>query len=82
MRKISEIANEIVANKQTVGYAAQPYLEAMTQITGLDENFGADSATSVIMYFLGNAAAWKGPLARSIKEELRQMLKAHAATKK
>jgi hypothetical protein len=49
----------------------------MLSLDNLDEMFYADTAQSVVLYFLSNAATWRGPEAKRIKAELKSMLKAH-----
>ena len=44
-------------------------------LTGMQDNFGQDSADSIVGYFLANASTWRGPEARRIKAELKGMLK-------
>ena len=54
-----------------------PYMKAMLTIEKLDDQYHADSAESVVAYFLANASTWRGETARRIKAELNGMLKAH-----
>lgn len=56
---------------------AMPYLAAMSDLNTLEDHYMADSAESVVLYFLANAATWHGETARRIKAELNAMLKAH-----
>lgn len=56
--------------RMTHGNAAGPYLEAM--LTG---DYGIDNPKHAILYFLSNAAAWRGETARRIKAELKEMTK-------
>jgi len=74
-RPLHEIAREIRAAWPKVHYAAQPYLNAMSQLGTIDEGYGADSARTIVLYFLSNAATWKGPVAKACKTELRAMVK-------
>ena len=74
-RAVYEIAREIRADWVKVNYAAQPYLEAMESIDDIDGDYFADSAKSVVLYFLSNAGSWRGPVARRIKAELKGMCK-------
>ncbi len=74
-RKINEIAKEIREDWKNVNYAAEPYLDAMREIESVHSMFYQDSASSVVRYFLGNAATWKGEVARRIKKELYAMVK-------
>tara|TARA_R110002020_G_scaffold32909_1_gene100764 strand:- start:184 stop:426 length:243 start_codon:yes stop_codon:yes gene_type:complete len=76
MRPLSEIAYDIRKDWKkvnSVGYAAVPYLEAMEQLESIDDNFYADNGRSVVLYFLANASTWRGPVARSIKKELKYL---------
>tara|TARA_R110000787_G_scaffold187155_1_gene299098 strand:+ start:39 stop:347 length:309 start_codon:yes stop_codon:yes gene_type:complete len=61
-------------NKVKCPYA-KPYLEAMACLDTPDDNFGADSGRSVVLYFLTNASTWRGPDARRIKAELKNILR-------
>jgi hypothetical protein len=74
-RMLCEIARDIRGNWAKVNYAAKPYLEAMAVLGSIDDNFYADSARSVVLYFLSNAATWRGDDAKRIKAELKGMLK-------
>lgn len=78
-RSISSIANDIRNNWPNVYFGVKPYLSAMFSLTTLEEDYGADSAISVVRYFLSNATTWRGEHARRIKAELNAMLKAHDA---
>ena len=53
---------------------ALPYLRAMRELSSLSDSYGADSAKSVVLYFLSNASTWRGETARRIKAELRSMV--------
>lgn len=78
-RHVYEIAREIEADWSAQGkginYAAKPYLSAMFAIGLVSDRYGADSAASVIRYFLANATTWRGETARRIKAELKSMVK-------
>jgi len=73
-RSIAVIAREITADWFPVNFAAVPYLRAMHDLTDVTDSYGADSARSVISYFICNATQWRGPTARKIKAELRAMV--------
>ena len=75
MRSIYKIANEIHHDWKHVNYAALPYLRAMGDLDSINDNYGQDSAKSVILYFLSNATSWRGDTARRIKAEFKQLLK-------
>ncbi len=74
-RPIYEIANDIRYHWKNVNYAAKPYLEAMYGISDINEMYYADTAKSVVLYFLSNAASFRGEDARRLKAELKEMLK-------
>ena len=72
-RSLSEIASEIRRDWTNVEYSAAPYLDAMRQLDSINDNYGADSAKSIVAYFLVNASKWRGETAKRIKAELRAM---------
>jgi hypothetical protein len=72
-RHIYEIAAEISGDWKNVNYAAKPYLQAMFQLGGITENYGYDSARSVVLYFLSNAQSWRGETAKRVKKELKAL---------
>jgi hypothetical protein len=73
VRSLSIIAREIKADWKNVYFGAVPYLGAMAQLDSINDNYGADSAKSVVLYFLSNAAAWRGDTAKRVKAELKQI---------
>jgi len=75
MRPINEIAMEIRKEWKTVYFGVVPYLDAMSCLSSPTDKYGFDSAKSIILYFLSNASAWKGDKAKSIKSELKQLIK-------
>jgi hypothetical protein len=74
-RPLYEIADEIRADWSNVWFGAAPYLEAMRALGDIDDMYGADSARSIVLYFLANAATWRGETARRIKKELKSIVK-------
>jgi hypothetical protein len=78
-RNISEIAREILQTWQKPNFGAVPYLNAMKEITDINEKYYQDDARSVVLYFLSNATTWRGPDARRIKDELKAVLKESAS---
>jgi hypothetical protein len=74
-RSIATIANEIRKDWKAVNYGARPYLDAMSSLDNMSDYYGADSAYSVIAYFLSNASTWRGEVAKTIKAELKKMVK-------
>jgi len=73
-RPLSNIAHDIKRDWKNVNYAAKPYLSAMLDMDSIDDNYYYDTGKSVVRYFLGNAGQWRGPVAQTIKAELRGML--------
>lgn len=71
------IASDIRQNWPRPHFAAVPYIFALRHLTHASEMYGADSALSIIAYFLSNARTWRGPTATAIKNELRDILKGH-----
>lgn len=74
-RPLNEIAAEIYRTWKNVNYAAKPYLEAMTTLRSVRENYYLDSGESIVLYFLSNATSWRGEDAKRIKLELKAALK-------
>lgn len=73
-RPLYEIAREIKQDWKNVYFGAKPYLDAMATLNSVDDNYYFDTAKSVVLYFLGNAAQWRGENAKRIKKELRAMV--------
>ncbi len=74
-RALFVIANDIDKHWHPVWFGAVPYLQAMHQLQSINEDYYADSAYSVVQYFLGNAAQFKGVHAKRIKAELKYICK-------
>lgn len=74
-RSLSVIAREINSDWKNVNFGAKPYLSAMYRLDNINENFGMDSAKSIVLYFLSNASTWRGETAKRIKLELNKMCK-------
>jgi hypothetical protein len=47
----------------------------MQGLGDITDSYGADSARSIVAYFLGNATTWRGTVAKTIKAELNAMIK-------
>ena len=71
----SEIKKDWTKDGKKVYFGAVPYLDAMFSLNDITDEYGCDSADSVIRYFLSNATTWKGDVARRIKKELNAMIK-------
>jgi len=78
-RPLFEIAREVYTDIQRGNwkgcYAAKPYLNAMQDLDKITDTYCADSAKSIVLYFLSNAATWRGETARRIKAELKEIVK-------
>jgi len=75
-RTISAIALDISRDWRNVNYAAKPYLSAMRHLDSMRDTYYADSAASVVRYFLANASGYRGERARALKAELKSLLSA------
>lgn len=74
-RPLQVIAFEIRKDWTNPYFGAKPYIEAMCSLNSINDNYYADSARSVVSYFLANCGQWRGETARRIKSELKRMLK-------
>lgn len=74
-RPIYEIAREIRREWPKVWFGAVPYLDAMRSLDRITDAYGLDSGKSIVLYFLANAATWRGEAARRIKAELKAICK-------
>lgn len=75
MRPIYEIANEIRKDWKKPYFGAVPYLNAMSSLDKITDNYYLDSGKSVVLYFLSNANTYKGETARRLKKELKGICK-------
>lgn len=74
-RPLHQIAAEINREWRKIYFGAVPYLEAMFALDSITDDYGCDSAKSIVRYFLSNATTWRGAAARRIKAELKAMVK-------
>lgn len=72
---VSEIAHAIAKDWQNISPYAKDYLNAMKTIENIDGAYYAESAKSVILYFLVNANTYRGENARAYKALLKKMVK-------
>ena len=75
MRTLSEIAREIRKDWSKVYFGAVPYLDAMSTLNSINDNYFMDSGKSIVLYFLSNASTWRGETAKRVKAELKAMSK-------
>lgn len=69
---IAQIADVIRRTWERPSPYALPYLKAMFHLTSMSSTYGADDAKSIILYFLSNAAGYRGETARLVKAELKR----------
>jgi hypothetical protein len=74
-RPLYQIAAEIQRDWKKVNFAAVPYLQAMSDLSSVSDNYGFDSGSSIVNYFLANANSWRGEVARRVKAELKDMIR-------
>ena len=74
-RPLSNIAHDIRRDWKNVNFGAKPYLAAMSEMDSIKDEYMYDTGKSVVLYFLSNAATWRGPVAKEIKAELKAMMK-------
>ena len=72
-RSIRSIALDIRKEWIKVNYAAKPYLDAMLELNSINDKYYNDSAKSVVLYFLSNAASFRGERAKVLKAELKAL---------
>lgn len=78
-RSLSTIAGEIMGSpwyRSNSSIYARDYIEAMSRLDKITDQFFADTAESVVRYALSNLTTWRGDQARAIKAELKDLLKA------
>lgn len=73
-RLLHVIADEIRNDWRKPYFGAAPYLHAMGRLAFMSDSDGHDTARGIVLYFLSNAKAWRGPVAKRIKSELNSML--------
>jgi hypothetical protein len=72
---IRDIAAIVKQDWKKVYFGEVPYLDAMFALNSINDRYGEDSGQSIVAYFLGNAVAWRGEVARAVKAELNRRLK-------
>lgn len=73
-RPLYKVAQEIKSDWKNPYFGAVPYLNAMTALDSITDNYYFDSADFIVRYFLANASTWRGETAKRIKAELKAML--------
>lgn len=73
-RPLHLIALDISQSWPNVSPHAAPYHNALKSLVSIDDAFYNDDARGIVLYFLSNAATWRGDDARRIKAELKALL--------
>jgi len=74
-RPIYEIAKDIrKAWGPKVNYAAKPYLDAMRELSSINDKYMYDTGKSIVLYFLSNASTFRGEEAKALKAELKALV--------
>lgn len=73
VRPVFMIANDIRKAWPNVYFGAVPYLDALSALSSSVENYGMDSGKSIAAYFLANAKGFRGPAAKALKAELKEV---------
>lgn len=60
--------------KGKVNFGAKPYLDAMRSLQDVGDMYGADTGHEIVARFLSNASTWRGPVAKTVKAELKRRL--------
>lgn len=71
---LESLAFEILKDWEDIPKSAFQYVNAMTQIQNIDDEYGLDDGRKIVAYFLTSARTWKGDVARKIKKELKDRL--------
>lgn len=74
-RPIYQIAEDIRRDWKKPYFGAVPYLEAMGSLNQITDRYLWDDGYDIVMYFLANATTWRGETARTIKAELKEILR-------
>jgi len=74
-RPLHQIAQDILQHWPKPYFGAVPYIEAMQSLDSIHDDYGFDSAESIVLYFLANASTWRGEDAKRIKTELKSIVK-------
>jgi hypothetical protein len=72
---LSDVAALIRSDWKNISPYAADYLDAMSRLNSIHDTYYYDTAAGVVMYFLANAAGWRGDVAKTTKAQLKQLLK-------
>ena len=74
-RPLYRIAGDIARDWTNASIHALPYINAMRELSSIDDDYYHDTAQDVVLRFLCNAGSWRGETAKRIKAELKTILK-------
>jgi hypothetical protein len=75
-RALNEIAAEIQNDwGDRLNVRATPYVEAMSGLRSVHDQYGLETGADVVRRFLLNAGAWRGHVAQRIKKRIEQYSK-------
>ena len=72
---LAQIGNLIRRDWKNMSPSALPYVKAMCQLSSINDQYFADDGKSIVLYFLSNAAGWRGEVAKLVKAELKSRCK-------
>lgn len=75
-----ELCGLAILDWDTPWFGAVPYIDAMADMISCDKDpvvdrYYDDTPGEIVQRFLGNAAQWRGPVARGVKAELKKRLR-------
>ena len=73
-RPLHQIGAEIKQVWTKPHFGAIPFLNAMCELSSIDDSYGYDNARSIVNYFIANASTFRGEDAKRIKLELKSLL--------
>jgi len=74
-RPVRFIAQDIFDDWIKAPHLALQSIEAMLTMDSIDDAYFLEEGRWIVVAFLSNAGQWKGPTARRLKQELRNLLK-------
>lgn len=73
-RSLDKIAHDVRRWWPKINFGAKPYLEAMSRLECTEEKYGTEDGRTLVLYFLSNSGTFRGPEAKSLKDELRALI--------
>jgi hypothetical protein len=79
-RPITEIAADIRANWLDIDKTSERFLAVLEKLDDITDTYRGETASEVALRFLISAEFWRGPAARSIKNELAAIVHSYRRT--